>query len=195
MPNDRPCPFLETDESFLPRCVSYQTCYSHRRKHPCICIDDCLPSSPKVPLLVSLDIIDVLNAYSSSSSSSFLIGFDWSICAPTLPVNVSDKPSPKRCRIASSSRPETLALARFKGLPTVPLSKALEDPRSNLAFGNSVGGVVARFDTCGGVEPAVGVFDAGDFRVAGVLEFRGSAECWRFSCYDRQCCAINQRQC
>lgn len=139
------------------------------------------PSSPKAPVLVSLDIIDVLDAYSSSSSSSFLIGIAWSICAPTLPVNVSDNPKPNRCRIASSSKPETLALARFKGLPTVPLSKVTEDPRSNLAFGSSVGGVVARFDTGGGVEPAVGVFDAGDLRVAGVLEFRGSAECWRFS--------------
>lgn len=149
--------------------------------HTCIRNDDWLSTSPKEPLLACFDIIHVPNAYSSSSSSSFLIGTARSICPPPLPVKVSDKPNPKRCRIASSSKPETLALARFKGLPTVPLSKALEDPRSNLAFGSSVGGVVASFDACGGVEPAVGVVDAGDLRVAGVLEFRGSAECWRFS--------------
>lgn len=149
--------------------------------HTCIRNDDWLSTSPKEPLLVCFDIIHVPNAYSSSSSSSLLIGTARSICPPPLPVNVSDKPNPKRCRIASSSKPETLALARFNGLPTVPLSKVLEDPRSNLAFGSSAGGVVASFDACGGVEPAVGVFDAGDLRVAGVLEFRGSAECWRFS--------------
>ena len=121
------------------------------------------------------------NAYNSSSSSSFLIGLACSICAPTLLENVSERPSLRRCRIASSSKPDILALARFKGLPIVPLSNALEDPRSNLAFGSSAGGVVARFDACGGVESAVGVFDAGDLRVAGILEFGGSAECWRFS--------------
>lgn len=85
--------------------------------------------------------------------------------------------------MASSSKPETLALALFNGLPTVPLSKAGEALRASKAvFGSSIGGGVARVDTCGGVEPAVGVLEAGDFLcVAGEPALRGSAECWRFS--------------
>lgn len=122
----------------------------------------------------------------NSSSSSCLIAFASSFGAAASPAGTPDKPRPKRCRIESSSRPETLALARFRGLPIVPLSKALDGPRSNAVFGKNVGGVVAKLETCGGVEPAVGVFDAGDFLVAGVPASRGPAECCRFSWNTRQ---------
>lgn len=63
----------------------------------------------------------------------------------------------------------------------MPLSNALIDPKSNAVLANSEGGVVARLDTAGGVHPLVGVFDAGDFLVAGAPALRGSAECCRFS--------------
>lgn len=132
------------------------------------------------PLL--LDRKCVSYSYSSSSSSStFLIVFASSFGAATSPASTPDKPNPNRCRTASSSKPETLALARFRGLPIVPLSNALVGPKSNAVLGNSVGGVVATFDACGGVDPAVGVFDAGDFFIAGVPVLKGSAECCRFS--------------
>lgn len=50
---------------------------------------------------------------------------------------------------------------------------------------NIDGGVVATFVVYGGVDPAVGVLEAGDLRVMGELAWRGSAECWRFS-YHRE---------
>lgn len=46
-----------------------------------------------------------------------------------------------------------------------------------------LGGVTALLDASGGVDPRVGVFDAGDFRVAGEPE-SSSAECCLFSCRD-----------
>lgn len=61
------------------------------------------------------------------------------------------------------------------------MSNALVGPKSNAVLGNSDGGVVAELDACGGVDPLVGVFDAGDFLVVGVPELRGSAECCRFN--------------
>ncbi len=45
---------------------------------------------------------------------------------------------------------------------------------------SNVGGV-ERIEAFGGVVPAVGVLEAGDFRVAGDPAFRGSEECCRFS--------------
>lgn len=45
----------------------------------------------------------------------------------------------------------------------------------------SVGGVGALLETSGGVDPRVGVFEAGDFRVAGDPSFN-SAECCLLSC-------------
>lgn len=44
-------------------------------------------------------------------------------------------------------------------------------------LGSSAGGVVARLGASDGVDPPVGELDAGDFRVAGELALRGSAEC------------------
>ncbi len=41
---------------------------------------------------------------------------------------------------------------------------------------------MVRFDVFGGGDSAVGVFEAGDLRVAGEAALSGSAECCRFSC-------------
>ena len=38
-------------------------------------------------------------------------------------------------------------------------------------------------EAAGGVDPAVGVLEAGDLRAAAELDFKGSAECCRFN-YD-----------
>lgn len=49
---------------------------------------------------------------------------------------------------------------------------------SSETLGNGVGGVAVTGN--GGVDPLVGVFEAGDFRVTGELSFN-STECCRFS--------------
>ena len=58
---------------------------------------------------------------------------------------------------------------------------ALSAPLSYEALVRIVGGVVAKYEMCGGVDPEVGVFEAGDRRVAGASPLTGSAECCRFS--------------
>ena len=109
-------------------------------------------------------------------SSSVLISFSCSILPISSPT---ERPNPNLCRVASSSNPERLALCFFSGLPTTESSScgalsSCETP------GNGVGGVAVTWGNNGGVDPLVGVFDAGDFRVAGDLSFN-STECCRFS--------------
>ena len=72
-----------------------------------------------------------------------------------------------------------LDLCFFIGLPTTD-SRGSDGVGSYEALLRSVGGV-ARTESFGGVVPAVGVFEAGDFRVAGDPAFTGSEECCRFS--------------
>lgn len=55
------------------------------------------------------------------------------------------------------------------------------DAGSYEAWLNSGGGADSKPAALGGVDPAVGVLDAGDLRVA-ELALRGSNECCRFSC-------------
>lgn len=50
-------------------------------------------------------------------------------------------------------------------------------------LGSSDGGAASRLDVAGGVEPAVGVLDAGESRVAAEPDSGASAECCRFSYY------------
>ena len=87
-----------------------------------------------------------------------------------------DDPSPDLLRI-SSSAPETLARARFSGLPTMLSSEGL-NMGSYEALVSKGGGPCSKPVLLGGVDPAVGVLDAGDLRAA----FRGSEECCRLSC-------------
>ena len=89
-----------------------------------------------------------------------------------------DDPSPDLLRI-SSSAPETLARARFNGLPTMASSDGL-NIGSYEALVSKGGGPCSNPVLLGGVDPAVGVLDAGDLRAA----FRGSEECCRLSCVD-----------
>lgn len=63
----------------------------------------------------------------------------------------------------------------------MPSSKGLGVLRSCEMLVNRVGGVAALLETSGGVDPRVGVLEAGDFRVAGDPWFN-SAECCRLSC-------------
>lgn len=91
----------------------------------------------------------------------------------------ADKPSPNLCLVASSSTPETLALARFIGLPM--LLSSGEDCIYEM-LGSSEGGPESSTDVLGGVDPAVGVLDAGDLRTAVKPAIKGSAECCRFNC-------------
>ena len=83
--------------------------------------------------------------------------------------------------MSSLSKPDRLARCFFRGLPTI-ISSALSLSAFFSAFGWSEGGVVARSDRSGGGDPVVGVFEAGDLRVAGEPVLSGSAECCRFSC-------------
>lgn len=121
-----------------------------------------------------------LPAQSSSSSSSVLISFSCSI-RPITSFAVPESPNPSRCRVASSSNPERLARCFLRGLPTMPSSKSLGVLRSWETLVKSVGGVAALLGTSGGVDPRVGVLEAGDFRVAGDPSF-SSAECCLLSC-------------
>jgi len=91
----------------------------------------------------------------------------------------ADRPSPSLCLVASSSTPDTLALARFIGLPMAPSSHG---GCIYEVLGSSEGGPESSTDAVGGVDPAVGVLDAGDLRVAAELASKGSAECCRFNC-------------
>lgn len=90
-----------------------------------------------------------------------------------------DNPRPNLCLIPSSSNPDRLALCFFIGLPITD-SRGSEVLGSNEALLSNVGGV-ERIEAFGGVVPAVGVLEAGDFRVAGDPAFTGSEECCRFS--------------
>ena len=90
-----------------------------------------------------------------------------------------DSPNPNLCLIVSSSNPERLALCFFIGLPIID-SKGSEGLGSCEALVSSAGGV-ERIEAFGGVVPAVGVLEAGDFLVAGDSAFTGSEECCRFS--------------
>jgi len=90
-----------------------------------------------------------------------------------------DNPSPSLCLMASSSSPDRLALCFFIGLPIIE-SRERVGLGSYEALVSNVGGV-ERIEAFGGVVPAVGVLEAGDFRVAGDPAFRGSEECCRFS--------------
>lgn len=51
-------------------------------------------------------------------------------------------------------------------------------------LGSNEGVLESRADDGGGVDPAVGVLDAGDFRVAAEPASTGSAECCLFNCHD-----------
>lgn len=95
----------------------------------------------------------------------------------------ADRPSPSLCLVALSSTPDTLALARFIGLPMLPSSDGCCIYE---VLGSSEGGPESSTDVLGGVEPAVGVLDAGDLRVAAKPAFKGSAECCRFNCDSSQ---------
>lgn len=63
----------------------------------------------------------------------------------------------------------------------MPSSRGLGVLRSCGTLVKRVGGVTALLETSGGVDPRVGVFEAGDFRVAGDPSF-SSTECCLFSC-------------
>lgn len=63
----------------------------------------------------------------------------------------------------------------------MPSSKSLGVLSSCGTLVKSVGGVGALLETSGGVDPRVGVFEAGDLRVAGDPSFN-SAECCLLSC-------------
>lgn len=91
----------------------------------------------------------------------------------------ADKPSPSLCLVTSSSTPEILALARFIGLPMLLSS---DGGCIYEVLGSSEGGLESSTDVLGGVDPAVGVLDAGDLRVAVKPAIKGSAECCRFNC-------------
>lgn len=91
----------------------------------------------------------------------------------------ADMPSPNLCLVASSSIPETLALARFNGLPMLLSS---DGGCIYEVLGSREGGPGSSTDVLGGVDPAVGVLDAGDLRVAAKPAIKGSAECCRFNC-------------
>ena len=86
--------------------------------------------------------------------------------------DTSQAPKPVFCRRLSPSVPETLALARLTGLP-ITSSLAAGSYEALLSNG---GGIDSKLAIFGGVEPAVGVLDAGDLRVA-VPALRGSNEC------------------
>ena len=77
--------------------------------------------------------------------------------------------------------PDMLALCFFSGLPIILSSGFFGAARSYEALVRSVGVGAALLVVCGGVEPAVGVFEAGDFRVADDPASKSSAECCRFS--------------
>lgn len=65
----------------------------------------------------------------------------------------------------------------------MPSSKSLGAFRSWETLVNRVGGVAALLEMSGGVDPRVGVFEAGDFRVAGDPSIN-SAECCLLSCVE-----------
>lgn len=173
--------FMSTEGS--PACMTYACSYSELQQWPPCKPPPLSTRTAFLPLRTSKweQVCRCSHYNSSSSPSSLLIVLPCSFGATTSPARTPVKPKPKRCCIVSSSVPDTLALARFRGLPTVPLSNALLGPKSKAVLASSEGGVIARLDSCGGVDSPVGVFDAGDFLVAGVPALRGSAECCRFS--------------
>lgn len=63
----------------------------------------------------------------------------------------------------------------------MPSSNSFGVFRSCETLAKRVGGVAALLETSGGVDPRVGVLEAGDFRVAGDPSFN-SAECCLLSC-------------
>lgn len=101
-----------------------------------------------------------------------------------LPPLVVPSPKPSLCLTDSSSSPGRLARCFFSGLPIRESSRGFGALRScEVAPVKMLGGVTALPLASGGVDPRVGVFDAGDFRVAGEPE-SSSTECCRFSCRD-----------
>ena len=90
----------------------------------------------------------------------------------------ADKPNPSLCLIASSSTPETLALARFNGLPIIASSDGFCIYE---VLGRSEGVPESRDEAPGGVDPAVGDVETDDLRGAAESPPNGSAECWRFN--------------
>ena len=99
------------------------------------------------------------------------------------PSTSPDMPKPNLALRDSSSTPGKLALAFFKGLPTMKSSDVLEAAPSYTVLGRSAGGDSLSPGIYGGVEPAVGVFEGGDFLWAGAGEgeSEGSIECCRLS--------------
>ena len=144
-----------------------------RRKRKCfqskrMTIENSLPLTTPLRCQIFLPPFKQLSSHNSSSWFSDLIAFSCSIrpitSTPLPPIIPSPKPS--LCRADSSSSPGRLARCFFSGLPMMDSSRSLGALRSCGALVvNRVGGVTALLDTSGGVDPLVGVFDAGDFRV------------------------------
>ena len=91
--------------------------------------------------------------------------------------DIPNAPSPLFWRKSSLSAPERLALARFIGLP---MTSSLAPGWYEALLSNG-GRIPSKPAALGGVDPAVGVLEAGDLRVTDPA-LRGSNECWRFSC-------------
>ena len=99
------------------------------------------------------------------------------------PSTSADMPKPNLALRDSSSTPGKLALAFLRGLPTMKSSDAFEAVPSYTVLGSSAGGDSLSPGTYGGVDPAVGVFEGGDFLWPGAGEgdSEGSIECCRLS--------------
>ncbi len=99
------------------------------------------------------------------------------------PSTSPDMPKPNLALRDSSSTPGKLALAFLRGLPTMKSSDAFGAAPSYTVLGRSAGGDSLSPGTYGGVDPAVGVFEGGDFLWAGAGEgeSEGSIECCRLS--------------
>ena len=86
--------------------------------------------------------------------------------------DIPGAPSPTLWRRSSLSAPERLALARFIGLP---MASSLAPGWYDALLSNG-GGIPSKPAALGGVDPAVGVLEAGDLRVTEPA-LRGSNEC------------------